>query len=312
MPDIDSILAAVFAAPALMGIVNVTPDSFSDGGRFAGPQGRLDPAAATNFALELVRQGAGILDIGGEASSFFRPGVVPISPEEQIRRVIPVIASLAAQKPTRPGTGQPVLLSVDTRSALVAKAALEAGAHIVNDISAGQFDPTMLQTAGQLGVPIILMHMRDESLQPPGPDPDICRTVRQFLLERSAAAVAAGVRPHHIWLDPGIGFGKAPEDNWKLIAHLDCLVALDRPVVLGASRKRFLTLTDTGHQPLPRPSRPAGANWQERDSASAVVTALAAAKGVQIHRVHNIIANRQALGIAARAAKPTGTALCDL
>lgn len=312
MTDVDSILTALRAKPVLMGIVNVTPNSFSDGGQFAGPEEQLDPGAATDFALELVRQGAGIVDIGGEASSFFRPGVVPTSPEEQIRRIVPVVAALAARKPLLPGTDRPALISVDTRSAAVARAAIDAGAHIINDISAGLFDPRMLETAAQCAVPIVLMHMRDESAGPPGPDADICRTVRRFLQERTAAAVAAGIRPHRIWLDPGIGFGKAFEDNWKLIAHLDCLVALGQPVVLGASRKRFLTLADTSRWPvpLPSPSRPSSAHWQDRDMATAVVTALAAAKGVPIHRVHNIVANRQALAMAARAAKPTGTALC--
>jgi dihydropteroate synthase len=299
----DSAIAALLTRPILMGIVNVTPNSFSDGGQFSTSHGNIDVAAAASYATGLVQQGAAILDIGGEASSFFRPGVVPISPEEQIRRVVPVIAAIAARRLTLPQTTTPVLISVDTRSALVARAAIEAGAHIINDISAGQFDPRMFQAAAQLSAPIILMHMRDESTVKPEPYQDVCATVQNFLLDRKNAAVAAGIASHRIWLDPGIGFGKTPEDNWKLIAHLDTLVAAGHPVVLGASRKRFLTFADTSRWPAPLPSPSRQADWHERDTASAVVTALAASKGVLIHRVHNVAANRTALEIAARTAR---------
>jgi dihydropteroate synthase len=301
----DSTIAALLARPIIMGIVNVTPNSFSDGGQFSTTQGTIDINAAATYAANLVQQGAAILDIGGEASSFFRPGVVPISPEEQIRRVVPVIAAIAARRLTIPGTTTPALISVDTRSALVARAAVEAGAHIINDISAGQFDPRMFQTAAQLATPIILMHMRDESTAKPQPYQDVTGTVQNFLQDRKGAALATGVAPHRIWLDPGIGFGKTPADNWKLIANLDSLVAAGHPVVVGASRKRFLTFTDTSRwpAPLPSPSRHTGPDWHERDTASAVVTALAASKGVLIHRVHNVAANRTALEIAARTAR---------
>jgi len=324
MKNLTTILPALLAQPTLMGIVNVTPDSFSDGGQFADPHGGLDVAAAATYALGLAQQGAAILDIGGEASAFHLPGVVPTAPQEQIQRVVPVIAAVVGR--LQEHGGPPVLISIDTRSAAVAQAALAAGASIINDISAGQADLDMLAVAAQNAVPIILMHFRDESGHKPEPYADVCASVRGYLRQRAAAALAAGLRPEHIWLDPGIGFGKTPDDNWQLIAHLDCLVALGHPVVLGASRKRFLTAALGGAMPAsaaaqtpappamataPAVTGPTPSEWHQRDIATAIVTTLAAAKGVRIHRVHNVLENHKALAIAARAAKPENR-LCVL
>lgn len=276
--------------PCVMGIVNITPNSFSDGGMFTSSSGGINHAAATKHALRLVDEGAKIIDVGGEASSFFRTGVVPTSPEEQIRRVVPVIKTLAGEL-----KGKDVLLSVDTRSALVARAAVEAGAQMINDVSAGEFDPRMLVTCAQIKVPIVLMHMRDE---PPETKPaafaDVVGEVLGYLLQRVKWAEAAGVKRERILIDPGIGFGKTAGDNWKLIAGIGRFVETGMLVVLGVSRKRFLTLTDTSRWPAPV-ATPSRLEMDARDVPTAIVTALAANKGVQIHRVHNAGVNARAL-----------------
>ncbi len=286
------------AHPVLMGIVNVTPNSFSDGGRFIAPAGDDFPAAV-NFGEKLVREGAALLDIGGEASSFFRPGVTPVDPPEQIRRVLPVINGLAAINLRRADEAAlPVILSVDTRSSAVARAAVGAGAHMVNDISAGCDDPAMLDTVAESGAMIVLMHRREERPGiPPKQYKDVCTETRDFLGRRAEAAVTAGIGRKKIFVDPGVGFGKTPEDNWKLVARIEHLVAAGYPVVLGASRKRFLAWQVAGE------ALTNGENSNDsaqRDEATALVTALAAAKGVRIHRVHDVSRCAAALRILRR------------
>ncbi len=262
-----------------MGIVNVTPNSFSDGGRF------FDPAEAVAQGRRLAEAGAGILDLGAEASSFFRAGVMPVGDDEQVRRLEKVLPALGGL----PG----VTISVDTRSAVVARYAVLAGARIINDISAGTYDTAMLETVAGLDAGVILMHMGARYPETPTVDDlNICETVRESLERRVAAAVAAGICKDRIAVDPGIGFGKTMQDNWTLALRSHELSGLGVPVVLGASRKRFLEI-------LPTPSE----EWVDckgklellgmggehaRDLASAAVTVMTAKKGVWMHRVHDV------------------------
>lgn len=261
--------------PVWMGVLNLTPDSFSDGGVLVH-DGGVDVAAAVAAGVALCRAGAGILDLGPEASSFFRPGVVPVGAAEQWARVGPVLAERAAW----PG----VLLSIDTRSAAVARAAVAAGAHIINDISAGVDDPAMLATAAELECGLILMH-RGASFpdNPSADDPQITARVAEELQQRVAAAVAAGVRREYIWLDPGIGFGKTMGDNARLVMEIGELVALGYPVVLGISRKRFLAQVVCPPPPAWWPG-----DAHERDWATWWLTQGAVARGVRVHRVHRV------------------------
>ena len=289
------------AAPILVGVLNVTPDSFSDGGLVSA--GGVQEVRAIQRGLELQRQGAAIIDVGGEASSFHRPGIYPIPPDEQIRRVVPIIRGLR-----RGATGERLWLSIDTRSAVVARAALHAGADIINDISAGTQDGEMFALAAEHRCPIILMHHRPEA---PGimPEPycDVVGEVRRYLLARAAAAMAQGVKRERIVLDPGLGFGKTVGDNWKLLGGVAEFVGTGYPVALGASRKRFLAAItgEPGSAPggpgLLAPAVPgaaaAQAHWHARDLATALVTVLAAARGVRVHRVHNVALAAQALAV---------------
>jgi dihydropteroate synthase len=214
------------ARPAVMGVVNVTPDSFSDGGRY------LDPKAAIAHGLELVDAGADVLDVGGEST---RPGAEPVDAAEELRRVVPVVAGLVA------ATDTPV--SIDTTKSPVAAAAIDAGAVIVNDVSAGRVDPTILEVAAAGGVGYIAMHMLGEprTMQDEPQYDDVVSEVGDFLVERLEAARAAGLPDAALAVDPGIGFGKTVDHNLALLARLDelaerCAV----PVVVGTSRKRFL------------------------------------------------------------------------
>lgn len=319
-------LSQLSPPPWLMGILNITPDSFSDGNHF------LDPAVAVAQARRLVAQGATILDLGAEASSFFRPGVTEVSASEQLRRLLPVLEQLA--------TGfsaydSPPFITLDTRSSLVVRQGLAvlSGAHAeptagappppalrggggVNDISAGTHDPAMFEVVAELGVPVVLMHVA------PGypataeqDDPDIMATVREYLAGRVAAAMAAGIRPENILLDPGIGFGKTMADNWRLLAGSSRIVPgagarvarEGYPLVLGLSRKRFLDPDHWSALPEDLPETPAlracldqAGRWgrmlppelhhdlHPRDLATAALTAWAAAQGSFIHRVHNV------------------------
>jgi dihydropteroate synthase len=245
----------------VMGIVNVTPDSFSDGGLYT------DVAAAIDHALELEADGAGILDIGGEST---RPGADPVSPEEEMRRVVPVIEGLGER-------GVRAQISVDTSKASVAAAALDAGATLVNDVTALRGDPAMVGLVADRGVQCCLMHMLGEprTMQDDPRYDDVVADVKAFLEERMAAAVAEGVAEERILLDPGIGFGKTAEHNLELLARIDELVALGRPVVVGTSRKSFL-------------GRITGRTVDDRLAGTIVTNVLAYERGARVFRVHDV------------------------
>ena len=255
-----------------MGVVNVTPDSFYDGGWHATAD------AAIQHARDLIAEGADVLDVGGEST---RPGAAPVDAGEERRRVVPVIAALRAE--TR------LPLSIDTMKASVAAAALDAGADLVNDVSAGRFDAAMLPLVAARGAGIILMHMQGTpaTMQVAPSYGDVVAEVAAFLAERAAAARAAGVRADRIWLDPGIGFGKRVEHNVALLADLGTLVDLGYPVVVGASRKGFLgTVTGTGDPPA------------ERLTASTAAAALAVANGAHVVRAHDVAATLRSVRMA--------------
>jgi len=261
----------------VMGVLNVTPDSFSDGGRW------LDHEAAVRHGLELNRDGADLVDVGGEST---RPGAQRVPVEEELRRIRPVIRDLAAAG---------VVVSVDTMRAAVAEQALAAGARVINDVSGGLADPAMLRLAAEARVPYIAMHWRGHStrMDDLATYADVVVDVTAELRARLDDAVAAGVDPACVILDPGLGFAKSAEHNWALLRHLDALLALGRPVLVGASRKRFLgaLLADlaTGE---PRP-------MARRDDASAAVSALAALSGVWGVRVHDVPGSLDAVRVAA-------------
>jgi dihydropteroate synthase len=268
------------SGPRLMGIVNVTPNSFSDGGSF------LDPAAAAERARELVAQGAVILDLGAEASSFFRPGVEPVEAEEQIRRLLPVLGLLR-------DLPKGVVISVDTRSAKVARAVLEAGAGIINDISAGTHDAELFEVVARQGAGVILMHISPGyPATPTMDDADIVGTVWGYLEGRARAAMAAGIAPEWIALDPGIGFGKTMADNWRLALGAG-EISERFAVVVGASRKRFLETVPPedvafplGWDVLVAQLRASSLIEHPRDPATAALARLHAPHA--IHRVHNV------------------------
>ncbi|MGY6215485.1 dihydropteroate synthase [Methylolobus aquaticus] len=260
--------------PLIMGILNVTPDSFSDGGLF------LDPEVATQEALRMVAEGADLIDVGGEST---RPGADPVDAEEQIRRVVPTLQRLRTVLPDG------FSISIDTTRGAVAEAALAAGADLVNDVSAGRDDPAMFERVADRGVPIVLMHMQGtpKTMQDRPYYDNVVDEVIAFLLERADLAMRAGISHDRIWLDPGIGFGKRKDDNLALIAHLDRLVATGYPVLLGASRKRFMGAV-CGEQ------RPNGLT-----AATVATTALGVMSGVRMFRVHDVRQNRQAADVAA-------------
>ena len=255
----------------IMGIVNVTPDSFSDGGTFG------DTDAAVAHGLRLAAEGAEILDIGGEST---RPGAAAVSADEEQRRVLPVIEKLAASTK--------VAISIDTSKAAVARAALQAGAEIINDVTALQGDPDMTTVAAETGAGVILMHMRGtpRTMQQDPAYENVVTEVADFLRERMAAAIAAGLSKDHIAIDPGIGFGKTVEHNLQLIAGLRTLADLRYPVVLGASRKSFLA-TAAGCEEM-----------TDRDTFTAALTALGYGLGARLFRVHAVRPNLQALRLA--------------
>jgi dihydropteroate synthase len=258
--------------PLIMGILNVTPDSFSDGGKFSG----LD--AALQQVERMLSEGADMIDIGGEST---RPGAEPVAAEEQIQRVVPVIEAIRQQRGD-------VLISIDTTLSEVAKAALAAGADIINDVSGGRNDPDILALAAQTGVPIILMHSQGtpKTMQDNPYYDNVVQEVLCALDESVNAALKAGIKKEAIAIDPGIGFGKRKQDNLDLLAHLDALVELGFPVLLGTSRKRFMgTICDV--------SEPS-----ELVTATAVTTALGVMAGVRMFRVHDVRENRQAADVA--------------
>jgi dihydropteroate synthase len=253
----------------VMGIVNVTPDSFSDGGLF------LDAEAAISHGRQLVAEGADILDIGGEST---RPGAEPVGPDEEIARVVPVIEALA---------GDSARISIDTTKAEVAKRALDAGATIVNDVAAFRFDPEIAAVTADAGATCVLMHMLGEprTMQKDPRYDEVVSDVKAFLEERLAYAVGEGVAEERIWLDPGIGFGKTLEHNLELIRRLDEIVAIGRPVVFGASRKSFL-------------GKLTGRQVDERLAGSIAANIIAHERGARVFRVHDVAPTVDALQVA--------------
>lgn len=260
----------------VMGVVNVTPDSFSDGGAFA------DADSAVKHGLALLAAGADLVDIGGEST---RPGAARVSPEEERRRVLPVVRALAQAG---------AVVSIDTMRASTAEAALEAGAQVVNDVSGGLADADLPRLVASAGVPYVVMHWRGHSvdMQARATYGDVVTEVRDELRARLDAVVAAGVDPECVVLDPGLGFAKNAEHNWALLAHLDALYELGRPVLVGASRKSFLGGLLGSSPDAPRPV-------VERDDATAAVTAVAAYCGAWGVRVHDVRASADAVRVVA-------------
>lgn len=256
--------------PCIMGVVNVTPDSFSDGGRF------LAAGDALGRALTLVREGAAIVDIGGEST---RPGSDPVPADRELARIIPVIEELAGY------VGVPI--SVDTMKAAVARQALEAGAAIINDVSALRYDDGMVEVVAETGCPVCLMHMKGQpkTMQDDPRYDDVVDEVLGFLETRMAFALAHGVREDQVLLDPGIGFGKTVAHNLALLAGLGRFAALGRPVVLGASRKRFLGAI-------------LGAEPGERVTGTVATTVIGLMAGAHVFRVHDVKPNFEAMRVA--------------
>ena len=243
-----------------MGILNVTPDSFSDGGQY------LAPRAAHDRAWAMVEEGADVIDVGGEST---RPGATPVALSEELRRILPVIQSLASELP--------VPLSIDTRHAEVAREALAAGATLVNDVTALRGDPAMADVVARAGVPVILMHMQGTpaTMQQQPHYRDIVAEGVGWLQEAAADARARGVAEEQILIDPGLGFGKRPEHNRALLNHLDRLVDTGYPVVVGPSRKSFISAT-------------LGGTTEDRLMGTAAAVATAVARGAAIVRVHDV------------------------
>ena len=269
----------------VLGILNVTPDSFSDGGRY------VDVDSAVSHALMLVHQGADLVDIGGEST---RPGAERVDELEELRRVIPVVRALSEA-----GVG----VSIDTMRSRVAAAALDAGAVLVNDVSGGLADPDMLRVLAEASAPCVLMHWRAHStvMDTHAVYDDVVGDVCDELVARADAAIAAGVAPHNIVLDPGLGFAKTAGQTWSVLAALPQLNSLGFPVLVGASRKRFLADCSGALESGP----------DDRDDASGAVAAIAAAGGAWGVRVHAVPAAAAAARVAARLeaarfGRPTG------
>lgn len=272
-----------------MGVLNVTDDSFSDGGRY------LDPDKAVAHGLALAADGADIVDVGGEST---RPGATRVDARVEASRVVPVVKELSSQG---------ITVSIDTMHADVARAALCGGARIVNDVSGGRADPAMAPLLAEAKVPWVLMHWRSVSAQRPHAAPDyrdVVAEVRAELLASVDAAVSAGVDPAQLMIDPGLGFAKTGQHNWALLHALPQLVATGIPVLLGASRKRFLGALLAGPDGSPRP--PDG-----RETATAVISALAALHGAWGVRVHDVRATVDALKVVAAWNDETHTGLAE-
>src|SRR5438270_6155321 len=264
-------MAAGLERPLVMGVLNVTPDSFSDGGLY------LDAEAAVAHAGEMAAEGASIIDVGGEST---RPGAEPVPENDELARVIPVVERIAVDLEPR--------VSIDTRKVAVAEAAIQAGARIVNDVSAFRSAPAMAGLVASSGVTCCLMHMLGGDPQTMQADPrydDVVTEVKAFLEERLAFAVGEGVAEEHVWLDPGIGFGKTVEHNLELIRRLDEIVAIGRPLVIGTSRKSFL-------------GRLTGRSEAERVAGTVATNVLAYERGARIFRVHDVAPAVDALRVA--------------
>lgn len=266
-----------------MGILNVTPDSFSDGGSWP------DPDTAVGHGLALVADGADVVDVGGEST---RPGAARPEPQEELRRVLEVVRRLSAAG---------VCVTVDTMRSEVAQAAVEAGAAGVNDVSGGLADPSMLETVADLGVAFICMHWRGHStsMQDLADYDDVVSEVRAELEARVDAALRAGIAAERLALDPGLGFAKTADHNWELLGALENLFGLGLPVLIGASRKAFLGLLLADDDGTPRAS-------SERDDATAAITALVAAQGAWGTRVHDAARSRDAVAVATRLSTGVG------
>ncbi|MFD6170221.1 MULTISPECIES: dihydropteroate synthase [Streptomyces] len=260
---------------AVMGVVNVTPDSFSDGGRF------FDTTAAVKHGLDLVTEGADLVDVGGEST---RPGATRVDEAEELRRVVPVVRGLASEG---------VTVSVDTMRASVAERALAAGAALVNDVSGGLADPRMIPAVADAGAPFVVMHWRGflQGGNVRGVYADVVTEVVDELHARVEAVLAGGITPDRIVVDPGLGFSKDAEHDLALIAGLDRVLALGHPLLVAASRKRFLGRVLAGPDGPPPPAR-------ERDAATAAVSALAAHAGAWAVRVHEVRATADAVRVA--------------
>lgn len=263
----------------VMGVLNVTPDSFSDGGRFN------DPEIATNHALQMIKDGADIIDIGGEST---RPGSERISVQAELDRVLPVISALVDSG---------AAISIDTMRAEVAQAAVAAGACMVNDVSGGKSDPEILEFVASLSTPYILMHWRGLSniMNTLTDYQDVVVDVTNEISKQVDVAVAAGIARERIAIDPGIGFAKTVDQNWPILKHLDVLEELGLPILMGASRKKFLgeLLVKDG---MPR-------NSDERESATTAISTLMAARGLWAVRVHDVKSSSDAIAVVDRIAK---------
>jgi dihydropteroate synthase len=287
-PPVPGLTAPTAGRTLVLGVLNTTPDSFSDGGSYE------DAADAVRHGLALAAAGADLVDVGGEST---RPGAERVGAAEERRRVVPVVRALAAEG---------VAVSVDTMRAATAEAAVAAGAVLVNDVSGGLGDPAMAGVVADLDVPYVLMHWRGHSdvMTSLATYGDVVADVRAELEERVGALLAAGVRRERLVLDPGLGFAKDADHGWALLAGLDRLADLGLPLLVGASRKRMLGTLLAGADGTPRPAH-------GRDAATAAVTALVAARGVWGVRVHDVAPSADAVRVAARwrdAATPSAVA----
>jgi dihydropteroate synthase len=264
----------------VVGVVNVTPDSFSDGGEW------LDPSDAVKHGLELMAEGADIIDVGGEST---RPGAERPDQETELRRVLPVVTELAAAG---------AVVSIDTMRAEVAAQAVTVGAGMVNDVSGGGADPAMLPLVADLRVPYVCMHWRGHStdMQSRATYADVVAEVIAELREQVAAAVSAGIARECLIIDPGFGFAKTTEHNWQLLQRMDQFSALSLPVLVGVSRKTFLGALLAGSDGRPRPAK-------ERDDATVALTAILAMQGIWGVRVHAVRSNRDAIAVVSRLAQ---------
>jgi len=291
-PAAEVLLAALEALrtprgrPRIMGVLNVTPDSFSDGGE------HLDPDRAVQRGLAMAAEGAELIDVGGEST---RPGSDPVSEDEELRRVIPLVEALA------PRVAVPI--SVDTTKAAVAERALDAGARMVNDVSAGRADPRMLPLVAERGCDLILMHMQGtpRDMQRDPRYADVTAEVAEFLRARVAACLEAGIALERIAIDPGIGFGKTLEHNLELLRSLGELRALSLPICVGLSRKSFIAVMEREHLPADAPIAPP----TERLGGSLAALALCVRRGAEILRVHDVRASVQAARVAWAASPAT-------